>query len=348
MLQIDALGEKPEDPNEAEFWERKYINSLRVLDPVGFSIAKKLPTTNAFVVMTKAGSEAKGDLFNISQIEAFIGQQMYEGQRPRLLITGGTRFLPYFDINDNSLEARGFIPESFLDGVDPAGFFFLLYAAREGIMDTSLKTQDTGSMEHKMMKAAEDVKMGYDGSVHNTVGTRFCFTYNSGFDIKEMVEVSNPEVSGKFTSFCDISKLAEEINAEEGWIRKDKFDELKTLPEVPSETKKVAKKTKKAKIQLEENETRQWEKINRFERCRILGTRAIQLSNGDEPKLHVDKNEMNFLKIAMIEYNAGLIKIGVSRTIPGKKPKIVYPTLENIDPLPIEEYLGEIQKYTGI
>ena len=38
-------------------------------------------------------------------------------------------------------------------------------AGREGLIDTSVKTAETGYMQRRLMKSLEDLKVNYDGSV---------------------------------------------------------------------------------------------------------------------------------------------------------------------------------------
>jgi len=39
---------------------------------------------------------------------------------------------------------------------------------REGLVDTAVKTAETGYMQRRLMKALEDLTVGYDGSVRNS------------------------------------------------------------------------------------------------------------------------------------------------------------------------------------
>ena len=131
-----------------------------------------------------------------------VGQQYYRGKRLKATITGGTRLLPSYDPGDENPEAHGFIPQSLYTGLTPEGLFFL-QADREGLLDTALKTSETGSMQHRMIKAFENIIVGYDGAIRNTVGTLFSPIYNASSDVSQMVTV---DTLGKenFTSFMDL------------------------------------------------------------------------------------------------------------------------------------------------
>jgi DNA-directed RNA polymerase II subunit RPB1 len=53
----------------------------------------------------------------------------------------------------------------------PAEFFFHAQAGREGLIDTAVKTSDTGYIQRRLMKTMEDLHVEYDGTVRNVQGT---------------------------------------------------------------------------------------------------------------------------------------------------------------------------------
>ena len=64
------------------------------------------------------------------------------------------------------------------------------------------------------------------------------------------------------------------------------------------------------------------DRITKFEKTRILGLRATQISNGSKPMVDVG-NLMDPLKIAEKEYYSGKIPISIIRTLPnGKKIRL--------------------------
>jgi DNA-directed RNA polymerase subunit K/omega len=76
-------------------------------------------------------------------------------------------------------------------------------------------------------------------------------------------------------------------------------------------------------------------KINKYEKSRIIGARATQLSHNAPPLVDIG-NETDPVKIALMEYNKGLLKIYIVRKYPNGDFIKVYPTLENIsDDYPI-------------
>ena len=56
------------------------------------------------------------------------------------------RTLPYFEFGENSAKSKGFVSNSFYSGLSPVEFFFHTMGGREGLIDTAVKTADTGYM----------------------------------------------------------------------------------------------------------------------------------------------------------------------------------------------------------
>ena len=52
-------------------------------------------------------------------------------------------------------------------GLEPTEFFFHTMGGREGLVDTAVKTAETGYMARRLMKALEDLQVEYDGSATN-------------------------------------------------------------------------------------------------------------------------------------------------------------------------------------
>src|SRR5271163_2441598 len=123
--------------------------------------------------MVSAGS--KGSFINISQMSACVGQQMVEGKR----IPFGFKYrtLPHFTKHDHGPESRGFVENSYLRGLTPQEFFFHAMGGREGLIDTAVKTSETGYIQRRLVKAMEDVMVKYDGTVRNSLGDVIQFVY---------------------------------------------------------------------------------------------------------------------------------------------------------------------------
>ncbi len=119
---------------------------------------------NSTLAMVKSG--ARGDLVNIVQTAAMVGQEMIMGER----VERGyyQRTFPHFKKGDVSLEARGFVGRGFKDGISPFEFFFDAMNSRESLMDKSLKTRHSGYMERRLVGALQDLKIEYDGTVRDS------------------------------------------------------------------------------------------------------------------------------------------------------------------------------------
>jgi DNA-directed RNA polymerase II subunit RPB1 len=110
-------------------------------------------------------SGSKGKKINLVQILGGLGQQSIDNNRISFAFTDRT--LPYFHKNDYSLESRGFCKKSYTDGSNMVEFFYHAIAGRNGMIDTSLKTADTGYTQRKLIKLMEDMKIGYNNCVQN-------------------------------------------------------------------------------------------------------------------------------------------------------------------------------------
>lgn len=109
-----------------------------------------------------------GAFIKISQMSVCVGQQSVEGRRIPFDFHHWT--LPHFTKDDFSPEARGFVENSYLRGLTPQEFFFHAMAGREGLIDTAVKTAETGYIQRRLVKALEDAMVCYDGTVRNSLG----------------------------------------------------------------------------------------------------------------------------------------------------------------------------------
>ncbi|CAA9967014.1 hypothetical protein PTNB73_09879 [Pyrenophora teres f. teres] len=150
---------------------QKFLNEAR--EGGGTAAQTSLKDFNNVVQTVVSGS--KGSTVNISQMVALVGQQAVEGQR----IPYGFKYrtLPHFAKDDYSPESRGFVENSYLRGLTPSEFFFHAMAGREGLIDTAVKTAETGYIQRRLVKALEDVMVKYDGTVRNSMGDIVEFIY---------------------------------------------------------------------------------------------------------------------------------------------------------------------------
>lgn len=147
------------------------LNKAR--DDAGNNAQKSLDVHNNVKAMVTGGS--KGSYINISQIIACVGQQNVEGQR--IPFGFRNRTLPHFTQDDHGPESRGFVANSYLRGLTPQEFFFHSMGGREGLIDTAVKTSETGYIQRKLIKSMEDVSIKYDGTVRDANGNVIQFLY---------------------------------------------------------------------------------------------------------------------------------------------------------------------------
>lgn len=151
----------------------------RARDLSGKIANENLNIHNNIKQMVESGS--KGSILNICQISAGLGQQIVNGKR----IPCGfkNRSLPHYMMNDDSPASRGYVKSSLNKGLQPDELFFHAMGGREGLIDTAVKTAETGYIQRRLIKGLEDLSVKYDGTVRNNHGTIFQFLYGEdGFD----------------------------------------------------------------------------------------------------------------------------------------------------------------------
>ena len=165
--QVWEINNSQGDSDDSRVKEQK-INAVlnNAMYEAGRLVQNCLDDTNRLKIMVTAGS--KGSLINIAQITACIGQLNVEGRRIKK--DYGDRTLPHFELHDNSPESRGFVENSFCRGLEPHEYYFQCMAGREGLIDTAVKTAETGYIQRRLIKAMESVMVQYDGTVRNTQG----------------------------------------------------------------------------------------------------------------------------------------------------------------------------------
>lgn len=142
-------------------------------------------------MMNMINSKSKGNAINISQMMGSVGQQSIEGKR---IVNGfDNRTLPHYTKYDDSPESKGFVKNSFITGLNPQEFFFHAMGGREGLIDTAVKTSETGYIQRKLVKAMEDCKVNFDMTVRNAHGTIIQFLY--GDDGMNSIKLEKQKIS---------------------------------------------------------------------------------------------------------------------------------------------------------
>lgn len=147
----------------------------KVRQQAGTYCVDTLSRNNAPLIMAKSGS--KGSDLNVAQMIALVGQQIIGGQR----VPDGfqDRSLPHFHKNARQPPSKGFVKNSFYTGLFPTEFLFHAISGREGLVDTAVKTAETGYMSRRLMKSLEDLSTQYDDTVRTSSGTVVQFQFGA-------------------------------------------------------------------------------------------------------------------------------------------------------------------------
>ncbi|KAI1462728.1 beta and beta-prime subunits of DNA dependent RNA-polymerase [Annulohypoxylon moriforme] len=176
-----------------ETLENKISGTLsKVRQEAGEYCIQTLSKNNAPWVMASSGS--KGSNINVAQMVAVVGQQIIGGQR----VADGfqDRTLPHFHKNARQAPAKGFVRNSFYTGLLPTEFLFHAISGREGLVDTAVKTAETGYMSRRLMKSLEDLSTQYDDTVRTSGGGVVQFQF--GADKLDPVDMEGKAVPVNF------------------------------------------------------------------------------------------------------------------------------------------------------
>ena len=201
-------------PEEA--LELYVVNELsRARDRAGRTADRAFPDDNSGIIMASTG--ARGSTLNIGQMTAALGQQSIRGKR----IQKGyhNRSLPHFKKSDTNPDSKGFIKSNYRDGLSPLEFFFHAMGGREGLVDTAVRTQQSGYMQRRLINALEHLKIEYDHTVRDPHGNIIQYLYGEdGVDpaksdhgeaanISRLIESESIVDEGKKATEAEIGKI---------------------------------------------------------------------------------------------------------------------------------------------
>ncbi len=147
-----------------ETLEMKIMQVLgKARDQAGKIASRFLGMDNSAVIMAVSG--ARGSMLNLTQMAACIGQQSVRGERIKRGYTYTNRTLPHFKPGDLGAKARGFVKSSYKEGLSPIEYFFHAMGGREGLVDTAVRTSQSGYLQRRLINALQDLKVEYDGTV---------------------------------------------------------------------------------------------------------------------------------------------------------------------------------------
>lgn len=125
------------------------LNNIR--EVAGRLCMETLHPHNSALIMSQCGS--KGSPINIAQMVACVGQQSVGGKRA---FNGfKDRTLPHYPRGDKTPAGKGFVANSFYSGLTATEFWFHTMGGREGLVDTAVKTAETGYMSRRLMKVSK-------------------------------------------------------------------------------------------------------------------------------------------------------------------------------------------------
>merc|ERR1712166_1270158 len=242
----EAISNKKRDVqeliNETHIGEfETMVNSLlnEATKKAGNIGLKNLSKDNRFVIMVNSGS--KGKSLNIAQMISCLGQQNVDGKR--IPYGFDNRTLPHYTKFDDSPGARGFVESSFIQGLTPQELFFHAMGGRTGLIDTAVKTSQTGYIQRRLVKSTEDLKLTYDMTVRNNKNKIIQFSYgNDNFDSmkveKQKLPVAHMTLEELYAHFQipgdDMSDSITTVNFTKTAIKKMKTQSKKLIQKTKS------------------------------------------------------------------------------------------------------------------
>ncbi len=227
---LGVFENKTGKSNEEEF--ETQVNGIlnQAAGEAGKIGRQSLEKDNRFVIMVNAGS--KGSDLNISQMIAALGQQNVDGKR--IPYGFDSRTLPHYNKFDDSPGARGFVESSFINGLTPTELFFHAQGGRVGLIDTAVKTSQTGYIQRRLIKGLEDLMVAYDMTVRNNKNKIVQFKY--GDDSFDTVRVEN--------QYLPLTEMSlEEVYAHYHMPSDNLKDKVFTTSYTPQAIKRMKKQT---------------------------------------------------------------------------------------------------------
>ncbi len=185
---------------------------------------------------------SKGSSINIGQMSACVGQQTVEGGR----LTKGR--LPCFSPDDESPARYGFVRSSLLRGLNPTEFYCHAQAGREGLIDTAVKTSETGYIQRRITRAGENIVIECDntvrrwdgGTLQNKYGgdgwaperivrCHLLYLNHQDSDVEKMLNVTESEYT-RYLSSHEIYSSRHEIYSSS--VKSDIDDEIQNILEL--------------------------------------------------------------------------------------------------------------------
>ncbi|WP_069807075.1 DNA-directed RNA polymerase subunit A' [Vulcanisaeta thermophila] len=158
------------------------IELSRAREDAARIVSKYINQEGDAFIMAKTG--ARGSIVNIVQMTAMIGQQTIRGERFKRGFMNRTT--AHFEPGDLGPMAKGFVKNNFKVGLTPLEFFFHSAGGRDGLVDTAVRTAQSGYMQRRLINALQDIYVGYDGTVRGADGSIIQIRYaEDGIDVSK-------------------------------------------------------------------------------------------------------------------------------------------------------------------
>ena len=162
--------------------ETKAIEILNKARDACGAIIKEEISENCTKIMIDSG--ARGNFLQLIQMAACVGQQVLRGKRIERGYLGRT--LSCFKKNDLTSAAKGFVKNSYFNGMDPKEYFFHSITGRDSLMDTALRTPKSGYLYRRIANSLFDIKIENDYIVRDAAGKIIQFVYGEdGLDVEK-------------------------------------------------------------------------------------------------------------------------------------------------------------------
>ncbi len=175
VVELYLKGELEPEPGKSleDTFEDKLIEILdQARNEAGEIVISRMNPESQFGIMTLTG--ARGDETNIAQVLACIGQPVVRGKR--LKRGYSNRTLPHFK-EKIGIFAGGFAKGNFAIGMSPLEYFFHNAAGRDSLVDTAVRTADSGYFYRRLVNALQDSRIEYDGTARMMSGQILQFKY---------------------------------------------------------------------------------------------------------------------------------------------------------------------------
>ena len=215
-LEIEALGERPDNPVEQERYDQAVLgklHSLRYLGETYTTRAQQRDPDNPLVVATLAGAKAKAA--SIAQMGSMMGPQTVEGRIVKPSTCPEDREFCFITPGDRSLEASGMVTDTLLGGLSPQAKFIHARSARIPMVNIANETSKTGYLQRRLVKALENSIVRTDHTVRNPSGVIIDYTVeDTGLHSEELTRIRRPD--GDLAFFVDVGQLIATVNDEFG------------------------------------------------------------------------------------------------------------------------------------